>query len=194
MTTKKPNGQTSFSTSTQPSGWTGKRVLFIVMGTLISLCVVYIVAVALIIPPKRHPQQLLVFGEKGRAVGQLYHPTYISLDGQRNIYIADWNDGRINVFDGNGKYLRVINLGSGTNVLGLAVAPDGTIYVSYDAVIHKLDATGHDTILSHTNAKGDLFSISISGGVDGMTMDSENNLYVIGAYPTQVIKLAALKP
>jgi len=344
MSTNKPSGQVSFSTSAQPSGGRAKRVLFIVLGALVSLCVVCVVAAVLIIPPKRYPQQLLVFGEKGRAVGQLYHPTYISLDGQGNIYVADWNDGRINEFDPHGKYLRVIDLGSGTNILGLAVAPDGTIYISYDAVIHKLDAHGHETILSHADAKGDLlsdisgialgadgslaaadlsgdvlhfakdgsvkvllprvydlpsfssrneldpsmgsydvqagnadknisvtvdgaghifalgwdnavvietdtqgnslskfgepisfpggwqrgrfnfpnsivvdgfgriyvgdsdaiqvfnaehkylFSIPISGGVDGMTMDSENNLYVIGAYPTQVIKLAALKP
>lgn len=68
-------------------------------------------AIAILGPQRVYPKQLLAFGTKGRAPGMFYHPSCISLDGQGNIYVADWGDGRINVFDPTGKFLRLINVG-----------------------------------------------------------------------------------
>ena len=50
------------------------------------------------------------WGEPGDGPGQLNTPHSIAADAQGNIYVADRGNGRIQVFDGDGKLLRMITI------------------------------------------------------------------------------------
>src|SRR6202049_2014468 len=50
------------------------------------------------------------FGEPGDGPGQLNTPHSIATDAQGNVYVANRGDSRIEVFDGEGKYLRQIKI------------------------------------------------------------------------------------
>ena len=50
------------------------------------------------------------FGESGDGPGQFNTPHSIAADAQGNIYVADRGNGRIQVFDGDGKLLRMITI------------------------------------------------------------------------------------
>jgi DNA-binding beta-propeller fold protein YncE len=52
---------------------------------------------------------LMSFGEPGNGPGQLQTPHSIAADAQGNIYVADRGNRRIQVFDGEGKLLRIIS-------------------------------------------------------------------------------------
>src|SRR6202034_319482 len=53
---------------------------------------------------------LMSFGEPGSQPGQFNTPHSIAADNEGNIYVADRGNRRIQVFDGNGKFLRQITI------------------------------------------------------------------------------------
>ena len=53
---------------------------------------------------------MMSFGEPGEGDGELHTPHSIAADAQGNIYVADRGNARIQVFDNNGKFLRVIKI------------------------------------------------------------------------------------
>ncbi len=104
--------------------------------------------------PRPFADPLLAFGQKGTGPGMLNDPRYVGADRDGNIYAGDYMDGRINVFDPAGRFLRQVNLGDKTILRGMAVAPDGTIYLSYQGRIHRLDSRGGDRRLDGRDKKG----------------------------------------
>ena len=53
---------------------------------------------------------LMSWGEPGTGPGQFNTPHSIALDARGEVYVADRGNGRIQVFDGNGKFLRQITI------------------------------------------------------------------------------------
>jgi DNA-binding beta-propeller fold protein YncE len=56
------------------------------------------------------PKWTKSFGEPGDGPGQLNTPHGIATDAQGNVYVANRGDSRIEVYDGEGKYLREIKI------------------------------------------------------------------------------------
>ena len=111
---------------------------------------------------------VLAFGRKGTGHGMLNDPRYVGVDRDGKIYAGDYGDGRINVFDAAGKFLRLISLGKKTYLQGMAAAPDGSLYICYEGKIHRLDARGGDTLLGHEDENGHaVYFTSIALGADG---------------------------
>lgn len=50
------------------------------------------------------------WGERGKNPGEFNTPHSIATDAQGNVYVADRGNGRIQVFDGDGKFLRIIKI------------------------------------------------------------------------------------
>jgi len=110
---------------------------------------------------------LMSFGEPGDQPGQFNTPHSIAADLEGNIYIADRGNRRIQVFDGNGKFLRQITID---------VPFD---YASAIAAIGKKpapDATG-------TQASGSPWAICITPG-------PKQVLYAADAFPGRIYKLS----
>ncbi|HEY3202175.1 MAG TPA: flippase activity-associated protein Agl23 [Thermoanaerobaculia bacterium] len=75
------------------------------------------------------------WGSPGVGPGQFNEPRGIAADSKGSLYVADTKNSRIEVFDGNGGFLRAFGTrGAGDGQLnepcGLAVGPDGEVYVA----------------------------------------------------------------
>jgi hypothetical protein len=53
------------------------------------------------------------FGTRGTGEGELRRPTGVAVDGEGIIYVADWDNDRVQVFDSNGLFITII-LGDAT--------------------------------------------------------------------------------
>ncbi|MBS4024584.1 MAG: SMP-30/gluconolactonase/LRE family protein [Clostridia bacterium] len=80
---------------------------------------------------------LLEFGEFGRSAGQFYAPNGVAVDRQGNIWVVDTGNQRVQVFDQEGKFLRIINGtpdGTGDSVLanprGVGIRGNNAVIVS----------------------------------------------------------------
>ena len=83
--------------------------------------------------------RVLMFNREGTLVrsigrpGQFSYPNGVAVDGRRNLYVTDSNNGRLLVFDPNGRQIAVVNRGVGEGDLGLprgaAIDDSGRLYV-----------------------------------------------------------------
>ena len=96
------------------------------------------------IPPARQ------WGGQGAGRGELAEPRGLAADARGNLYVADTKNSRIEVFDGNGQFLREFgSKGSGNGQFnepcGLAVDPQGDIWVAdtWNQRIVHLSADGN---------------------------------------------------
>jgi DNA-binding beta-propeller fold protein YncE len=89
------------------------------------------------------------WGSFGSADGQLNYPKDLALDAEGNVYVADSYNHRVQVFDGQGRFLRKWgSQGSGPGQFqepwGIAVDAAGQVYVAdtWNHRIQKFDADG----------------------------------------------------
>lgn len=85
-----------------------------------------------------------VWGAPGGGPGQFLAPKGLARDGEGQVYVADSQNHRIQVFDGQGQFVRAwgsegVNPGQFKEPWGVAVAPDGTVYVA-DTWNHRIQA------------------------------------------------------
>ena len=88
----------------------------------------------------------LTFGKEGNGPGQFEDARYIAVDGEGFIYVAEYQGGRIQVFDPTGKYLSQWKVGSSKTIIdGLAASYQGEVFVSFDRDIVRYEgATGKE--------------------------------------------------
>ena len=112
---------------------------------------------------------LMSWGDPGEGEGQFHTPHSIATDATGNVYVADRGNGRIQVFDGTGKFLRIIK-----------------IDVPFDP--NALPAIGNKPKLplappNMTSAPGSPWAICITPGPNQV-------LFSADAYPGRVYKLS----
>jgi DNA-directed RNA polymerase subunit RPC12/RpoP len=74
-------------------------------------------------------EPVLAFGSEGMGPGLFQDTRAIGVDGQGNIYTGDYSDGRVQVFDANGRYLREWNAGENLYMMRMAVDENGIVYI-----------------------------------------------------------------
>ncbi len=130
------------------------------------------------------------FGDQGSGPGLLDDPRYVAIDSDNNIWVADYQDGRVQKFDATGKFKLLVQIPADSNdstlIDGLAADLQGNVYVT----------RGGD-ILKYKAADGTLLT-TIPGSFpdtryQGMAIDATNTLYVVHttASDNSVIKLDA---
>jgi uncharacterized protein (TIGR03663 family) len=97
---------------------------------------------ATVVPPAR------IVGEPGSAPGQFSEPRGLAADARGNLYVADTKNNRIQVFDGNGQFVRSFGAsGSADGQLkepgGVAIDSDGSVIVA-DTWNHRIARFGAD--------------------------------------------------
>ncbi len=96
--------------------------------------------------PMGFASQTLSFGSEGIGAGMLQDPRLVGVDGNGNMVVADYEDGRIQTFDPNGKFVSTFSISPGGKkvyVAGLAVSRDDRIYLSHDSKIFVYDKSGN---------------------------------------------------
>jgi DNA-directed RNA polymerase subunit RPC12/RpoP/streptogramin lyase len=89
-------------------------------------------------------KQTLNFGSKGIGQGMFTDARAVTVDGNGNIIVGDFQDGRIQIFDPSGKYVSTIALGNKVGIDSLAASHDGKIYAAHQGKISVYDSTGKD--------------------------------------------------
>jgi hypothetical protein len=93
----------------------------------------------------QYAHTVLTFGGEGTGPGLFKDPRTIAVDTDGNIYVGNYGDRRIQVFDPTGKYIRGWQVGEKNQyITSLAVGRDGTVYAVYGSEIHRFDASGQD--------------------------------------------------
>ena len=109
--------------------------------------------------------QALSFGSKGIGPGMFNDARAIGVDSNSNMIVADYQDGRVQIFDPTGKFVSTFSLGSKAIIPALAVSPDNKIYVSTSDGILSFDESGNQL---GTIKKDFIFYNDLKFGGDGL--------------------------
>jgi hypothetical protein len=118
------------------------------------------------------------WGTKGNGPGQFNLPHSIDIDRQRRLYVADRDNGRIQIFDEEGRYLD--QWAEIRSPFHLVVSPDQHVWVS-DGMTNKfLQYSADGQLVSSWGTCGTF--PGAFWGVHQFSVDSAGNLYVAEAF------------
>jgi uncharacterized protein (TIGR03663 family) len=143
-------------------------------------------------------QQLGTVGVPGNAPGQFNFPRAVAVDADGKIYVADSGNNRVQVFNTDGSFLREwgstckLDTGEGcqgdgrgqfNEPWGIAVGPDGSVYVSdtWNHRIQKFDNQGNFITMwgRFDSTGGELGTSGIFYGPRSIAVGQDGNLYVM---------------
>ena len=142
-------------------------------------------------PDSTDPAFAFEFGSAGALNGEFANPNGMAFDAAGNLYVADTNNSRIQVFNSAGTHL--LSFGASGTADGqfdrpsdVAVDSNGNIYVADNdnARIQKFDSAGNHLLTWGTNGTGvGQFQKPVS-----LAVDAANNVYVVDAWNNNVQK------
>ncbi len=122
------------------------------------------------------------WGTKGNAPGQFVLPHSIAIDRNDNVYVGDRSNRRIQVFDTEGKFLRMFTIDVPPDPKTRAVngaTPTGTKLAGVIGAPNSLCITSGPTqvlFVGETTFPGRIFKVSLDGKVLGVIGKSGRNL------------------
>jgi hypothetical protein len=112
------------------------------------------------------------FGSQGIGLGLLNDARYLAIDGSGTVYVADYQGGRIQAFDPDGKFLHMWQVGDkNTIIAGMAANHQGVVWVAFEGDIYRYDGASGKLLekVSYANGPefGDLAALP-DGGMIGV--------------------------
>lgn len=83
--------------------------------------------------------ELLKFGGEGVGPGQFKDNRHVAIDGKGRIYSSDYSSIRVQVFDGEGKFINQWKPENAQILYDLAADKDGNLFVATDRSIYKFE-------------------------------------------------------
>lgn len=102
--------------------------------------------------PFAREQVVLAFGKEGIGNGTFQDPRHIAVDADGNIYVANYQDGRIQRFDSQGNFLNLWSVQSAGSanrkpiIQSIDVSRGGILYVVYEGKIQRIDIGSGETL------------------------------------------------
>jgi streptogramin lyase len=112
------------------------------------------------------------FGQSGIGEGLFNNPRNITMDGTGNIYVADYDNGRVQRFSTDGTYLSSWSVSEDdVHIQGLASSYDGYVFVSFGNEIKKYYGPSGEWITTISNPNG--------GDYGDLAVTIDGNLYAV---------------
>ena len=132
-------------------------------------------------------KKLMEIGEPGLKQGQFRAPNALTVDSDENIYVVDTGNQRVQVFDKEGKFLRIINGAkdqTDTNTVfvnprGIGIDSRGIVYVvsNLTHIIYGFDKDGKQVFSFGGNGEGNTqFALP-----NGLFIDKNDTVYITDA-------------
>jgi DNA-binding beta-propeller fold protein YncE len=122
------------------------------------------------------------FGSYGTTNGLFYYPYGIAVNSSGNIYVVDWNNRRVQIFNSSGTFISKFgSYGAGDGQFAgpadIAIDSIGNIYVTEytNRRVQKFDSSG--TFISKFGSPGS--GDGQFSGPGGIAVDSSGNIYVV---------------
>ncbi|QDU42232.1 Serine/threonine-protein kinase PknD [Symmachiella dynata] len=114
---------------------------------------------------------LATWGQAGEQPGQFHAPHQVVVDSDGQVIVADRDNNRLQVFDGNGKFLKAYPV---KTAFGVALDRDGVLFACSGDKIHQLNKSG-----SVVKSWGEEGSGPLEFGIGHqIAIDRAGNLYV----------------
>jgi len=101
---------------------------------------------------------ILEFGGPGMGAGYFQEPEHICVGPEGNIYVGEFETGKIQIFDNEGNFLDQWNFGKSDEIYlrSMALSRDGLLYMVYDGELYIHDAVSGDVLgsLQHPDGWG----------------------------------------
>jgi outer membrane protein assembly factor BamB/DNA-directed RNA polymerase subunit RPC12/RpoP len=127
-------------------------------------------------PTPAFAEEVLEFGGEGSGPGLFDDPRYIAVDMDGGIYVADFDDGRVQKFDAEGEFVWQITTppddANYNNMAGLAVDFKGNLYVSRRGDILVLNAEDGELIDTFPGVFAETWYTTLA-------VDANNTLYAL---------------
>jgi ribosomal protein L7/L12 len=124
--------------------------------------------------PAAPARLVLEFGAKGSGVGLFDDPRAIAVDRGGNIYVAEYDDGRVQVFDPAGQALALWMTQKDPYVGGMAVDATGQVLIVYRGKVWRFADLNGEALGALTFTQ-DLYFNAISATPDGTLLAVANN-------------------
>jgi len=140
----------------------------------------------------------LEFGGKGSGPGKFDDARYVVVDPDGNIFVAEYDSGRLQKFDSSGKFLKQMTIEPDRNgniyISGMAADYEGHLYVSRSGDILKLSTEGGtliDTYSGDSNTRYGAIAVDASNIIYAMNEDEEG-LVVLDADGNELLRVPDL--
>jgi len=97
------------------------------------------------------------FGSEGIGPGMMTDARSIGIDGQGHIYVGEYQGGRVQVFDANGKFITQWMVDRKMPLRGLAADRNGTVYIAQRGKITRYRGENGEVLGDITYSGGDGF-------------------------------------
>ena len=95
--------------------------------------------------------EIMRIGGEGNGAGRFKDNRHVAVDGAGRIYSSDYSPHRIQVFDGEGKFINQWAPETGSNLYDLVADRDGNVYLANDKGIFKHEGQSGKLIAKSTN-------------------------------------------
>ncbi len=134
-------------------------------------------------------KQIATIGSRGKEEGKFNYPSHITVDDKGKLYVVDTMNGRVQIFDRNGKFIRAFGQfgdapGMFARPKGIGVDSEGHIYVVDSAFnnIQIFDQEGR-TLLAFAGYGHDRGQMILPAG---LAVDNDDKVYVVDSWNRRV--------
>ncbi|MBI5561658.1 MAG: SMP-30/gluconolactonase/LRE family protein [Deltaproteobacteria bacterium] len=134
-------------------------------------------------------KQTRTIGKRGKEDGQFNFPSHLAVDGNGSLFVTDTQNGRVQVFDSDGKFLR--KFGEFGDAPGMFARPKG-VGVDSEGHVYVADAAFNNVQIF--DEEGKILMAFSSYGTDrgqmvlpaGLSVDRDDYIYVVDSWGRRI--------
>jgi streptogramin lyase len=118
-------------------------------------------------PPRGFAALAQTIGSEGIGPGLMTDARTIAVAPDGRVFVGEYSDGRIQVFDAGGRFLTMWSIGKNRYLKSMSIDREGTVYLVYGGQIHRFDAEGKELgTLRYAGGPGfEHASVTADGGI-----------------------------